>query len=82
MIMMIMSGSKIYNDDIIFSWLRFPTRSPSVDRRSTDCSGNFRMWIVVLNGLAYLILESSPDGSDASSFPFSGKTLLRPYAMP
>ena len=24
MIMMIMSGWKIYNDDIIFSWLRFP----------------------------------------------------------
>jgi thiosulfate reductase cytochrome b subunit len=56
MIIMIMSGWKIYNDDVIFSWLRF---SDAITLGRWAQHGLqwhfFGMWIVVLNGLAYLI---------------------------
>jgi thiosulfate reductase cytochrome b subunit len=56
MIIMIMSGWKIYNDDVIFSWLRF---SDAITLGTWAQHGLqwhfFGMWIVVLNGLVYLI---------------------------
>jgi thiosulfate reductase cytochrome b subunit len=67
-IIMIMSGIKIYGDSPIFTWLSFPNAltlggDPDIAFR---LHGNFGqsgalqwhflgMWIVVLNGLAYLI---------------------------
>jgi thiosulfate reductase cytochrome b subunit len=67
-IVMIMSGIKIYGDSPIFTWLSFPNAltlggDPDIAFR---LHGNFGqsgalqwhflgMWIVVLNGLAYLI---------------------------
>jgi thiosulfate reductase cytochrome b subunit len=56
MIMMIMSGWQIYNYDIIFSWLRFPDAITLGTWAQHGIAGHFfGMWIVVINGLAYLI---------------------------
>jgi thiosulfate reductase cytochrome b subunit len=55
MIIMIMSGWKIYNDDVIFSWLRFPDAITLGTWAQHGLQWHFfGMWIVVLNGLAYL----------------------------
>jgi thiosulfate reductase cytochrome b subunit len=56
MVIMIMSGWKIYNDDVIFSWLRFPDAITLGTWAQHGLQWHFfGMWIVVLNGLAYLI---------------------------
>src|ERR1700737_2545886 len=55
MIIMIMSGWKIYNDDVIFSWLRFPDAITLGTWAQHGLQWHFfGMWILVLNGLAYL----------------------------
>ena len=55
MIVMIMSGWKIYDDDVIFSWLRFPDGITLGKWAQNGLQWHFLgMWIVALNGLAYL----------------------------
>jgi thiosulfate reductase cytochrome b subunit len=55
MIIMIMSGWKIYNDSVIFSWLRFPDAITLGTWAQNGLQWHFfGMWIIVLNGLAYL----------------------------
>jgi thiosulfate reductase cytochrome b subunit len=67
-LIMICSGIKIYNDSPIFSWLYFPSPitlggDPDIAFRFHGNAGQsgalqwhfLGMWIVVLNGLAYLI---------------------------
>ena len=55
MIIMIMSGWKIYNDDVIFGWLRFPDQITLGTWAQHGLQWHFfGMWILVLNGLAYL----------------------------
>jgi thiosulfate reductase cytochrome b subunit len=67
-IIMIMSGIKIYNDSPLFAWLYFPSPitlggDPDIAFRFHGNAGQsgalqwhfLGMWIVVLNGLAYLI---------------------------
>jgi thiosulfate reductase cytochrome b subunit len=55
MIIMIMSGWKIYNDDVIFSWLRFPDAITLGKWAQHGLQWHFfGMWIVALNGLAYM----------------------------
>src|SRR6516165_895043 len=55
-IIMIMSGWKIYNDDVIFSWLRFPDAITLGTWAQHGLQWHFfGMWIVALNGLVYLI---------------------------
>jgi thiosulfate reductase cytochrome b subunit len=55
MIIMIMSGWKIYNDDVIFAWLHFPDEITLGKWAQNGLQWHFfGMWIVVLNGLAYL----------------------------
>lgn len=55
MIIMIMSGWKIYNDDVIFSWLRFPDEITLGTWAQNGLQWHFfGMWILVLNGSAYL----------------------------
>ena len=55
MIIMIMSGWKIYNDEVIFGWLHF---SDAITLGRWAQHGLqwhfFGMWILTLNGLAYL----------------------------
>jgi thiosulfate reductase cytochrome b subunit len=67
-IIMIMSGIKIYNDSPLFAWLYFPSPitlggDPDIAFRFHGNAGQsgalqwhfLGMWIVVLNGLAYLL---------------------------
>src|SRR5271166_1785533 len=55
MIIMIMSGWKIYNDDWIFPWLHFPDEIVLGTWAQNGLQWHFfGMWILVLNGLAYL----------------------------
>ena len=57
MIIMIMSGWKIYNDDVIFGWLHFPDAITLGKWAQNGLQWHFfGMWILVLNGLAYLVL--------------------------
>src|SRR5262249_10302555 len=49
------SGWKIYNDSVIFSWLRFPDAITLGTWAQHGLQWHFfGMWIIVLNGLAYL----------------------------
>ena len=55
MIIMIMSGWKIYNDEVIFGWLHFPDAITLGTWAQHGLQWHFfGMWILVLNGLAYL----------------------------
>jgi thiosulfate reductase cytochrome b subunit len=55
MIIMIMSGWKIYNDEVIFGWLHFPEEITLGKWAQHGLQWHFfGMWILVLNGLAYL----------------------------
>jgi thiosulfate reductase cytochrome b subunit len=55
MIIMITSGWKIYNDEVIFGWLHFPDELTLGKWAQHGLQWHFfGMWILVLNGLAYL----------------------------
>ena len=55
MIIMIMSGWKIYNDEVIFGFLHFPEAITLGPWAQHGLQWHFfGMWILVLNGLAYL----------------------------
>ena len=56
MIVMITSGWGIYNDEVIFGWLYFPHALLLGGWAATHLLWHFAgMWLLVLNGLAYLI---------------------------
>ena len=55
MIIMIGSGWKIYNDEVMFGWLHFPDWITIGGGPEGALQWHFlAMWILVLNGLAYL----------------------------
>lgn len=55
MIVMIMSGWKIYNDEVIFGFLHFPEEIVLGVWAQHGLQWHFLgMWVLVLNGLAYL----------------------------
>lgn len=55
MIIMIGSGWEIYNDEIIFSWLTFPKWAVVGTWAATALQWHFfGMWLLGLNGLAYI----------------------------
>jgi thiosulfate reductase cytochrome b subunit len=55
MLIMITSGWKIYNDEAIFGWLHFPEEVTLGRWAQHGLQWHFLgMWILVLNGLAYL----------------------------
>lgn len=55
MIIMIMSGWKIYNDEVIFGFLHFPDAVTLGPWAQHGLQWHFfGMWILVLNGVAYL----------------------------
>jgi thiosulfate reductase cytochrome b subunit len=77
MIIMIMSGWKIYNDDVIFSWLRFPDSITLGTWAQHGLQWHFfGMWIVVLNGLAYLIYGIVSGRFRRKLFPISWHELI------
>lgn len=56
MIVMIGSGWGIYNDEVIFGWLFFPTVVTLGTWAAISLLWHFAaMWVLVLNGLAYLV---------------------------
>ena len=77
MIIMIMSGWKIYNDDVIFSWLRFPDAVTLGTWAQHGLQWHFfGMWIVVLNGLVYLIYGLATGRFRRKLFPISWRDLV------
>lgn len=56
MFIMVGSGWKIYNDEVIFGWLHFPDAITFGPWAQHGLQWHFfGMWILALNGLAYLI---------------------------
>jgi thiosulfate reductase cytochrome b subunit len=56
MLMMIPSGWGIYNDSVIFGWLHFPASLRLGTWAAESLLWHFAgMWLLVVNGLAYLI---------------------------
>ena len=77
MVIMIMSGWKIYNDDVIFSWLRFPDAITLGTWAQNGLQWHFfGMWIVVLNGLAYLCYGIVSGRFRRKLFPISWHELI------
>ena len=55
MLIMIASGWKIYNDEVLFGWLHFPDWITIGGEAQGALQWHFfAMWILMLNGLAYL----------------------------
>jgi thiosulfate reductase cytochrome b subunit len=55
MLIMILSGWAIYNDEVIFGWLHFPNWMTLGDGPEGALQWHFlAMWILGINGLAYL----------------------------
>src|SRR5215470_15955675 len=55
MIVMIMSGWAIYNDEVLFGWLHFPSWITIGGGPEGALQWHFlAMWILVINGLVYL----------------------------
>jgi thiosulfate reductase cytochrome b subunit len=56
MIVMIGSGWKIYNDEVLFGWLHFPDWMViGIEAQHALQWHFFAMWVLMLNGLCYLI---------------------------
>src|SRR6202045_3382089 len=77
MIIMIMSGWKIYNDDVIFAWLHFPDEITLGTWAQNGLQWHFfGMWILVLNGLAYLSYGIATGRFRRKLFPVSVREIL------
>jgi thiosulfate reductase cytochrome b subunit len=78
---MIGSGWKIYNDDVIFGWLHFPDFLVIGKWAQYGLQWHFfGMWIFALNGLAYFSSASPADASGANCFRFRCEKYGRPSA--
>ena len=76
-IIMIMSGWKIYNDDVIFGWLHFPDAITLGKWAQNGLQWHFfGMWIFVLNGLAYLGYGLISGRFRSKLFPLSLRELI------
>ena len=55
MILMILSGWKIYNDEVLFGWLHFPEWMTLGGEAQGALQWHFfAMWLLMINGLCYL----------------------------
>jgi thiosulfate reductase cytochrome b subunit len=78
---MIGSGWKIYNDDAIFSFLRFPDSIVIGKWAQYGLQWHFfGMWIFVLNGIAYLCYGIATGRFRRKLFPISVRELLTTVA--
>ena len=74
---MIGSGWKIYNDDVIFGWLYFPDFIVIGKWAQHGLQWHFfGMWIFVLNGLAYLTYGIATGRFRRKLFPVSVREIL------
>jgi thiosulfate reductase cytochrome b subunit len=77
MIMMIMSGWKIYNDEVIFGWLHFPDVITLGAGAENGLQWHFfGMWILTLNGLSYLGYGLVSGRFRAKLIPISARELI------
>ena len=77
MIIMIMSGWKIYNDEVIFGWLYFPDIITLGTWAQHGLQWHFfGMWILTLNGLAYLGYGLVGGRFRAKLLPISARELI------
>ena len=77
-LIMISSGWKIYNDDVIFGWLHFPDALTLGHWAQHGLQWHFfGMWILVLNGIAYLIYGLVTGRFRRMLFPISLRALLK-----
>jgi thiosulfate reductase cytochrome b subunit len=78
---MIGSGWKIYNDDILFSFLRFPDAIVIGKWAQYGLQWHFfGMWIFVINGLAYLTYGIVTGRFRQKLFPISPREVLTTLA--
>jgi len=74
---MIGSGWKIYNDEVIFGWLHFPDSIVIGKWAQYGLQWHFfAMWIFVINGLAYLIYGTASGRFRQKLFPLSLREIL------
>jgi thiosulfate reductase cytochrome b subunit len=74
---MIGSGWRIYNDDVLFGWLHFPDFLVIGKWAQYGLQWHFfGMWIFVLNGLAYLTYGISTDRFRQKLLPISLREVL------
>lgn len=76
-ILLIMSGWKIYNDEVLFGWLHFPEGITLGGEAQGALQWHFlAMWILMLNGLAYLIYTLSTGRFRRMLLPISPRQVL------
>jgi thiosulfate reductase cytochrome b subunit len=72
MILLIASGWEIYNDSVILGWLRFPHWMTVGDGPEGALQWHFAaMWLLMLNGLCYLIYGFATGRFQRKLFPVS-----------
>ncbi|HEY7243726.1 MAG TPA: cytochrome b/b6 domain-containing protein [Xanthobacteraceae bacterium] len=77
MIIMIMSGWKIYNDEVIFGWLHFPDAITLGTWAQHALQWHFfGMWIIALNGFAYLLYGLASGRFRSRLLPLSIRELI------
>ncbi|BAT58584.1 formate dehydrogenase-O subunit gamma [Variibacter gotjawalensis] len=77
MIVMIGSGWKIYNDEVLFGWLHFPDWITIGGEAQGALQWHFfGMWVLGLNGLAYLIYVFATGRFRRKLLPISLRALL------
>jgi len=81
MIIMIGSGWKIYNDEVLFGRLHFPDWITIGGEQQGALQWHFLgMWILVLNGLAYLIYGTASGRFRRMLFPIRYRELIADVA--
>jgi thiosulfate reductase cytochrome b subunit len=76
-VIMIGSGWRIYNDDVLFGWLHFPNFLVIGKWAQYGLQWHFfGMWIFVLNGIAYLTYGISTGRFRQKLFPISPREVL------
>lgn len=78
MIIMIMSGWKIYNDEVIFGFLHFPDAVTLGPWAQHGLQWHFfGMWVLGLNGLAYLVYGIATGRFRRLLLPISPREVIR-----
>jgi thiosulfate reductase cytochrome b subunit len=78
---MIGSGWRIYNDDVLFGWLHFPDFLVIGKWAQYGLQWHFfGMWIFIVNGLAYLIYGIATGRFRQKLFPISPREFLATVA--
>ena len=76
-ILLIMSGWKIYNDEVLFGWLHFPEGITLGGEAQGALQWHFlAMWILMFNGLAYLIYTLSTGRFRRMLLPISPRQVI------